>query len=1135
MSSNNLFLRDLREPELANPPIQQLSLVDYIAPATEVKSFTSAVTGERILWNTAELNPYIIRVPAIEEIEAIVAEEEKRAVQFRWTEQVCSIDRGQVRGLREGRIDKPWLVKLLDPTSNPKRFCLSNKDQAVLDTFTNKPVEEQQRFLLDQMPSTLAEFDEHGTVDNYNANRSLFMLLPSQAKIADSIEWLCRFHSLLLSPPKACTRGHLFALAANLREKGILLLSQCAAACWRRYTCRAGDWSGAASVNVYGRKKAVDSYARYTKGVLDNDDERILSLVKSVHPAPLHLVVEKRLDARISDILWCSTLRDLNKQVTWEFVEGFLMPAGNRPTHSIALTNTLKAAARLNSIHSPTVETPNTFMPSLRAAVVGREAEMTEWLNLLEEYYLTLTQKTTHHIAAGLRHYLLWLLTLPNVPKPSELTRTLLRQDGNPQANTLRAYLQKSEENSKYRNSIFGVIHQFFIWAAVHRSDFKNPIAWNIDKYKMTVGTRPDSKTHRKRLPGIVLDDIRNFLITRTEAGFQWSPWVLENSKLQLGGEMVFCPIYPAIIAMLLKWPLRSNQVLWLDSGELDEETYDFAQRKFSRNPSGLSKRNYGVLTPAIDSGALNGNHHVDLQVILNKRPVGEKSDYTIPYVDDETIWIVEQVLLFHRQFNFQPKLVVESDAPSSTNINKSKEVRELLPEVCCLFRHPDCRSHYPPDNWAVNKFWSEACAAYDESNANWLNPITQQRGQRPNWPKMARFAVKDYSVPNYRRDGTSRPVRITSQRYRAIFDIHSLRVAGISYLLDRGISLAVVASIAGHNSLVMTLHYYVLERETIRKKLSEVLRDKPEMLQTAKIVEERLKSMDNPKGWLNAMTDDAFDALHLAIKEGGNYRITEKGICPGTRCEDGLRLNSREGKNTNGIVPGSLCGLCKYNLYGPVFLPGLIREFNETLYALERIAKKQISLRTAEREMEAIGEFDKATTIRNEDELLVRSAEPSCAHLVRLYEMIQEVSQMKSNGKTLALVAQETVKCTVDVATNFEQMQEILELSELLPASHSLVPDQVSISFQNKLLGVLVKNGVTPYLAGLPESVAKKASLDLAALLAKSIPARNDLEDVFQGRKLLKDIGMSNPETLASNIQQLASNLQPKALTYEQ
>jgi hypothetical protein len=204
-------------------------------------------------------------------------------------------------------------------------------------------------------------------------------------------------------------------------------------------------------------------------------------------------------------------------------------------------------------------------------------------------------------------------------------------------------------------------------------------------------------------------------------------------------------------------------------------------------------------------------------------------------------------------------------------------------------------------------------------------------------------------------------------------------------------------------------------------------------------------------------------------------------------------------------------------------------------LYALERIAKKQISLRTAEREMESIGEFDKATTIRNEDELLVRSAEPSCAHLVRLYEMIQEVSQMKSDGKALALVAQETVKCTVDVATNFEQMQEILELSELLPASQSLVPDQVSISFQNKLLGVLVKNGATPYLAGLPESVAKKASLDLAALLAKSIPARNDLEDVFQGRKLLKDIGMSNPDTLTSNIQQLASNLQPKALTYEQ
>jgi integrase len=55
-----------------------------------------------------------------------------------------------------------------------------------------------------------------------------------------------------------------------------------------------------------------------------------------------------------------------------------------------------------------------------------------------------------------------------------------------------------------------------------------------------------------------------------------------------------------------------------------------------------------------------------------------------------------------------------------------------------------------------------------------------------------------------------------------ATHDVHSLRVSGVSFLLDSGVPLAVVAAIAGHHTVQMTLHYYRFEERELRLRLSE-------------------------------------------------------------------------------------------------------------------------------------------------------------------------------------------------------------------------------------------------------------------------------------------------------------------------
>lgn len=1111
-------------------PPTQLGVIPPVDVAREIARFRSAVVGEELLWNQSELGHYILRVPSIAEIETIVLEEERKLLAVRWESFVVSAGPGDttVKGVKERYVAVDWLLGEIFPncgTISPTRLSDANLEKYA--AFQTKPLQEQQAFLRARTPRNFDEARGRMSAISFlkTSCKDMFALRPSETEIADPLIWLGRFHSLLLRPPNRTPRGYLFAVAFQLRTRGILLLSQCAAGRWRTFGGHAGKWGDSPLSND-------DPYSRQIACLFAERENELVRLAKKAVGKDLRAVAWRKMAGRISDILWCSTLMDPEKEVSWEFAKGFTRPAGNRATGNPAITAMLKACALKNN-HLEIVRTKSTFMSTILDGTRGRDAEMQEWLDLIDRYHRGLVTKTTHGTSSALKHFVLWLAQLPIIPKPLELQRKHIRSDGDPEINTLKRYLEKTGNAFRYLNHVLGTVSLFFEWLERELDAFKQPISYKIDQFKSTVGRRLTGKTHRGRIPSRVLDDVRNFLVVRTEQGFEWSKWTRESSIIRLDGENVFCPIYPAVISMLLRWPLRSNQVLWLDSGELDESYYDFAAGQFTLNPNGVVGRSLGVVAPALDQGALGEGHQLDLQVAVNKRPVGERADYTIPYVDDETIWVIRQVLDFQNKYGAKPRLVKECDAPYNHGVDKSETVRAKLPDICCLFRHPEERGAFPPDSWVLNRFWGKICGAYDDQNAVWLNPVTGISGQRPNWPRLSKKVEKEYQVATrLRGEGKQGKATITARKHQAIHDIHSLRVGGISYLLDRGIPVGIVAAVAGHGSLLMTLHYYVVERGEIRKKLSEAMRENPEMARVATVVEERLKAGGDHSSWLRAMSDAAFSALHTAIENGGNYRITPRGICPGTKCEDGLRIRSKGdsiGETT--LVPGSLCGLCIYNLYGPAFLPGLVREFNETLYALEQLARTQIDIRVRERNYEGANNFDEAMMLRSEDELLSRRAEPDCAHLVRLHEMIEESLLMVKEGRAdpgqkHALVAMAGARASIELAGSFEQMKEILDTAELLPTMRTKLPDEVSKAFQNRLLGVLVKNGAEPFLAGLPEPVAHRSALDFANLLAKSIPSRADLESVFSGKLLLRDISRPLADQVVAEVAGMASSV---------
>jgi hypothetical protein len=166
------------------------------------------------------------------------------------------------------------------------------------------------------------------------------------------------------------------------------------------------------------------------------------------------------------------------------------------------------------------------------------------------------------------------------------------------------------------------------------------------------------------------------------------------------------CPILPAIIYLLLTYPLRTHQARWLDSAELDELVYNFATGLFHHNEKGITGRQLGVLQ-CEDLRRDNSHLQLEFQVAVNKTLLESrhKSAYTIPFVDPAVVWVIGQVIRYQEDHGAPPRLVRESDEPVG-RIKRNQALAGYYPQICPLFRYRGQASFFPPSHQQITYFW---------------------------------------------------------------------------------------------------------------------------------------------------------------------------------------------------------------------------------------------------------------------------------------------------------------------------------------------------------------------------------------------------------------------------------------------
>ena len=694
------------------------------------------------------------------------------------------------------------------------------------------------------------------------------------------------------------------------------------------------------------------------------------------------------------------------------------------------------------------------------AQLRGEHPQLTEWAQWFEEFV-----KATEDTQGQLRktacaEFADFLCTLPNPPlSPLGVTRSLVNDYSVGNAACYRGYLASKLSSPAARNGRLAMLSQFFDFVkdrlvARHKGDPKDapwmaqPVDMKLDRFSETL----KSGTTRKAIAAHVMEEMRKVLTEddyawpKTKGG--WAHLVNEQTKAL---EYVWCPSAALLLYTLLTLPLRSLQARLFDSGEGDAFIFDFDRRVMVPNPNQIGVD--GVIDPArkegvlqvIPSGMLDVSDVIGVWVPVNKT---SDTGYHIPWVSDELLEHLRNQYQWVRTYAAHPTPhgIIEAQGRR----NQPSDWVERQDKFFCLFRDPSADRgtdpSLPVSKQKLLKLWVELCAETERR----INSQAQSESQR------------------------MQLVTTDGGKTRALHDIHTLRVSGITDLLDRGVPLNIVSEyVAGHATYIMTLWY---DKPTPGQ-MRQVLKNAEAMAgrSTAAIPKFTEAQALEMRDYLvtNASYEGMYTGFDAMEENAGLLQFRLGGICPGTRCEEG-------GLTDNGrIAPvpvgdrGPSCPQCRFWLTGPAFLLGQCIEGNQLILKIRKKIQGLDKLRGSILEAEDAGNFAQADLLRGQADVEERQLNDMLTewwHRMKLYEAsVHKLEDYKlfvagerkgtAPATQLMLVADQA---SPDLTFSFKQSTQ-LELEHFLSTCAELLPDY---ALESKAVALDLEMAVGKFLA---------------------------------------------------------------------
>ncbi|WP_181158630.1 VPA1269 family protein [Burkholderia cenocepacia] len=542
-------------------------------------------------------------------------------------------------------------------------------------------------------------------------------------------------------------------------------------------------------------------------------------------------------------------------------------------------------------------------------------------------------------------------------------------------------------------------------------------------------------KSSRRRLPNSVHDAMIDVLLEADDTGtptFRWAKTICHTDwfewRSHVGGqsETVWCPSRCALLALLLLLPIRAKQARWLDRGLLDEHIWDVDQHRYVVNKHPLRKWRYpdgsthrqrygrpsGVLQPLVDP--MLEEEELGIFINTNKTQMWDPSSrrgYELPWPNiredhDSSIasqtaqWLNRPYTLVAKQIDwmnqYHPNPIPISFGDSiSDRLQVNDKYLDLLPAFTPLFA--DLSNEYYRDDSKQTRYYQPVSHNKLYKLFNALSIETEKRLAAEG----RNVRLTQTSTSSSSHDGRA-----------SIYEIHGLRVAGISRLIEMGVPVSIVQEfIAGHATAVMTMYYSKAEPGAFKARLLEAL-------QNSGAADEWDWYREPLSAQRALWTFNRRYARHRAddiLEQPSSWKTVPGGICPvgGSGCHIGIPSEEEDPdkivRHYSPVEGG--CGNCRFFSTGPAFLIHQGLAMNELMLELRLLGRERKALYDALSELAWKDVPDLAEAERHKlvfDKQLIkekiadfdRKSEPLILEWINRYRMYTESARLMKEWK---------------------------------------------------------------------------------------------------------------------------------------
>jgi len=686
-------------------------------------------------------------------------------------------------------------------------------------------------------------------------------------------------------------------------------------------------------------------------------------------------------------------------------------------------------------------------------------------------------------------------------------------------------------------------------------------------------------KTHRSRIATLIHEKMIETLLDIDEDGRPTFNWTRTQFSLEDNDDRgIWCPSRWTALAVLLLLPLRKKQVRWLDQGLMDEKVFDPETFQVIDNTHPLRDYTYedgkthfqrygrpsGVIQHMTDD-FMGTCTHVGVFVNTNKTQLwnpAKRNGYELPWPDGSELITADDAELqqhgywlrrIYEVLAYQYRHVMKNDPnpEPATFVDVIKDRNMVSVDQDCVDRMP----HFVPlfrdtaNKKQVERDGKKRLIALPVSDSKLQKAYVALCIETEARLKAEGFHSVSLTMPNTCKGASE--VGLGSRKPK--FDIHCLRVAGISRLIEIGIDPVIVQEfVAGHLTPAMTHHYLKMQPWHVREKIIEAVVNGDFKSAMETFAEKVAKGEWNRESTFVGLPRFQDHVANLP-QDFACFSVVKGGLCvmggKGDACnEGGVYERQSDGKDGIEVEFGPVqggCGNCIYFRTAAFLIQEQTLVLNILLAELRAQARERKELRTTISDLtckidEAEGSSEKNRLISDKSlheariEELNHDMVPRLTEWVNRYIMLKECESqldelLKGKTDTTALVAPfgeniglsaDDLKVDQEMTPDIGLIGRIVEGSRILGARGIVIPEDHARFLERGVDKLLRMNGSQHLLLDVPTSErVHGASLMFNAL--------DDLIGAEAMQKALdSETPLALPESLRNNVNDFAGAL---------